>query len=94
VLGVEIREEPVTGGTRRAAVIDHSRQRRVDECFAKVREHRKQAEQYEGWAAVLAGQRSIPPLALDMEDVLYFGLVPEPATDDRTNKEAMGRREA
>lgn len=51
-------------------VIDTVYQEKLQECFAKVQEHRMKKEEYEGWIAVLKTTNEVLPLHMD--DYLYF----------------------
>jgi len=71
--GVEIREYPVTGGTRLQGVIDPSVQQRMDECHKKVDEHDRKREEYDRWARGFRANAEAH-FALDPDDIAYFGL--------------------
>jgi hypothetical protein len=70
---VEVREQPVTGGTRLDAVVDPEKRARLNECEGKVSSHHRMAEEYDRWACGfrnnLAGEFTV-----DAEDIAYFGL--------------------
>lgn len=71
--GVEFREYPVTGGSRLEAVMDPDRQRRLNECQARVAEHHGKREEYDRWARGFRANDSTH-FALDPDDIAYFGL--------------------
>jgi len=71
--GVEFRVRPVTGGERLDAVVDPQRQARLNECYAKVEQHRRQVEDFQRWQRSFE-TNSEAAFELDAEDVAYFGL--------------------
>ena len=72
--GVEVREYDVTGGKNAQMVIDPSWQNRLNECSQKREAHRKRAEEYAQWVAVLASQSQGNTLDVQLDDALYFGV--------------------
>ena len=69
--GLTVREAQVTGGTRADVVLDPHLQARYQECWNKRLEHRRTAEEYDGWDFVLS-QNADARLTLNHDDVLYF----------------------
>lgn len=76
--GIDVREFEVTGGKRADVVIDPTVAKRLGESYQKRDEHRRAAEAFEGWAAVMAAQEA-GHLDLHHDDVLFFGLGAAPA---------------
>lgn len=70
---VTFQEYPVTGGVRTQALIDPAKQRRMDECHAKVEEHRVKREEYDRWGRGFRANADAH-FALDPDDIAYFGL--------------------
>ena len=71
--GLEVREQQVSGGKRGEIVIDATYQRRLNECYSKIAEHRDLTIEYKTWERVF----ELNPTAkvdLDAEDIQYFGL--------------------
>jgi hypothetical protein len=52
-------------------LIDPTYQRKLDECFEKIEEHREKVSQYAGWVQVLAANSS-RTYQLNADDYLYF----------------------
>lgn len=72
--GVEMREQPITGGNRLQAILDPERSRRVEECRAKVESHRQRAEEYQAYIHTLnliikEGEGAVE---LGVSDVQFF----------------------
>ncbi len=72
--GVEVRSQEVTGGFQHQVVLDPALAAPLNTAASKIQTHRKEAEQYEEWAAVLGDQPTFTDLDLDWTDVIYFGL--------------------
>jgi hypothetical protein len=71
--GIVLHEQPMTGGYRAQVLIDPTYQQRLDECAAKVQEHRRELEVYEMYLRAFQLNRD-DLLQLDAEDLRYFGL--------------------
>lgn len=74
--GIEIDESvaaPFTGKSYRdpSVQLDVGLVRDMDECLAKVREHRDKATEYDGWVQVL-GSQGQTMLPLHVDDWLFF----------------------
>lgn len=71
--GFVVEEYAVTGGYQAQAKIDPTLQTRYTDCYKKRMEHQRKAEEYEGWADVMAKH---PGQTFDLhhDDVLFFGL--------------------
>lgn len=72
--GLSVRAHRVSGGEQRhEAVIDHTYQRRVQECSEHLHKHAQSVEGYERWerAFKLNPGKS---LELDEKDIAFFGL--------------------
>ena len=72
--GVEMREQPITGGNRLQAILDPERSRRVEECRGKVESHRQRAEEYQAYIHTLnliikEGEGTVE---LGVSDVQFF----------------------
>jgi predicted ATPase len=72
--GVEVREYQVTGGMNAQMVIDPGLQARINECSQKRETHRKRAEEFAQWVAVLESQAPSTPFDVTMDDALFFGV--------------------
>jgi hypothetical protein len=72
--GVEVREYDVTGGKNAQMVFDPVLQARVNECAQKRESHRKRAEEFAQWVAVLESQALGIPFDVNMDDALFFGV--------------------
>ena len=72
--GVEVREYDVTGGKNAQMVFDPALQGRVNECSQKRESHRKSAEGFAQWVAVLESQPPGNTFDVNMDDALYFGV--------------------
>lgn len=72
--GVEMREQPVTGGNRLQAILDPERSRRVEECRGKVDSHRQRVKEYQAYIHTLnliikEGEGTVE---LGVSDVQFF----------------------
>lgn len=75
--GAEFREQPVTGGSHVALVIDPERQNRVNQCASKKNQHQDQANEYTVWVRALRLSEQNAPrsyIDLDAQDIAFFGL--------------------
>jgi hypothetical protein len=71
--GIEVRGVEQTGGRRAEVVLDQPLARALDEAQQKRDSHRKQAEEYESWVAVLEAAPD-KTLELEWDDISFFGL--------------------
>jgi hypothetical protein len=71
--GVQMREQPITGGNRIEAVLDPGLAARVNECGVKRDKHREQAEEYEAFQRALE-LNAEHEVRLDVQDITWFGL--------------------
>jgi hypothetical protein len=71
--GFVVEEYAVTGGFQAQAKIDPTLQTRYTDCYQKRMEHKRKAEEYDGWAKVM-GVSPNATFELHHDDVLYFGL--------------------
>lgn len=72
--GVEVRELPVTGGTRVDVVIDPSVQMRLNECASKINQHQAAADRF-NIEALAYGTQPDRVYELQPDDVVYFRMV-------------------
>ena len=72
--GVEVRHHEVTGGQRAEVVIDPSLAARLQECEGKISTHKRAAQVYAEWSAVME-RAADGPMTLDIDDVRFFELV-------------------
>ena len=72
--GVEVREYDVTGGKNAQMVFDPALQGRINECSQKRESHRKRAEEFAQWVAVLESQPGALTFDVNMDDALFFGV--------------------
>src|SRR5574340_1262485 len=65
----EIKEFPVTGGTRLQVVVDPTWERRTNECQFKVEMHRNKVTEFKKYRDVFAPSSEADVMTLDMDDV-------------------------
>lgn len=70
VSGLEVREQPITGGMRHDIVIDPALIQRLNECETKSAGHRNKAEALERFQAFLSASHG--PLTLTAADADFF----------------------
>ena len=75
--GVEFRDQQVSGGARVDVILDPNRQRRVEECRGKVREHEHCLEGYRVTLLGLAQQNPDATYPCTVDDIVWLGLVEE-----------------
>lgn len=70
--GVELREHPITGGSRIGAVLDPERAQRVEECRDKVAAHKRELDGYEAFMLGLSSASATSEYDCTVEDIRYF----------------------
>lgn len=68
--GLDVREQPVTGGVQHQVVLDPTLTARLNECETKIRSHRTKAERLDQWVGFLKLQNR--PVVLTFDDVEFF----------------------
>lgn len=71
---VQLRDQAITGGTRKVAVFDEEKQMRVNECENKINLHQTQAEDYEAWVIGMDSFSVGKTFNLSISDIKFFGL--------------------
>lgn len=68
--GIDVREQPVTGGVQHQIVIDPALNARLNECQSKIQKHQQKADRLDQWVGFLRIQSRA--VVLTFEDVEFF----------------------